>query len=247
MHIIIFKNVKEEICLKQGEREAKEILEKKGIAFNGEYYDDNSKKSMPDLMYKDGGFLEITHTKHNNAIVKCVNKFYQKTIDEQLAIMQQVKEAYNRYRSGNYSKDEKTEGQEQFVKDKQLLTLQYGEKLGSEFKCNQPIIIGSVDNIIREIKEDKGSKKFPSNTDLFIFALEEEVFIMIELLTQSRWNGASRGIIEAVIESAFPTIYVCAWDFFRQQYEIDDPLLVRLQKTEDDGIKYIVSGHMLTE
>ena len=51
-----------------------------------------------------------------------------------------------------------------------------------------------------------------------------------------------RGIIKTVIESPFPTIFVCAWDFYRQQYEIDNPLLVRLQKTEDDGVKYIVSG-----
>ncbi len=39
--------------MKPGEREAKEILEKKGIVFNEEYYDDNSKKSMPDFMYRD--------------------------------------------------------------------------------------------------------------------------------------------------------------------------------------------------
>lgn len=93
--------------MKPGEREAKDILEKKGIVFNEEYYDDNSKKSMPDFMYRDGGFLEITHTKHNSAIVKCVNKFYQKTIDEQLEIMQQVKEACDRYRSENYSRMKK--------------------------------------------------------------------------------------------------------------------------------------------
>lgn len=237
--------------MKPGEREAKEILEKKGIVFNEEYYDDNSKKSMPDFMYRDGGFLEITHTKHNSAIVKCVNKFYQKTIDEQLEIMQQVKEACDRYRSENYSKDEKekltTEGRAQFVKDKKLLKSHYGEKLGSEFKCNQPGIICSVDNIIREIENDKGRKNYPSNTDLFIFALEEEVLIMLELLEQSKWNGASREIIKTVIESPFPTIYVCVWDFYNQQYEIDNPLLVRLQKTEDGGVKYIVSGKTMTE
>ena len=114
--------------------------------------------------------------------------------------------------------------------------------MGSEFKCNQPGIICSVDNIIREIKNDKGRKNYPSNTDLFIFALEEEVLIMLELLEQSKWNGASREIIKTVIESPFPTIYVCVWDFYNQQYEIDNPLLVRLQKTEDGGVKYIVSG-----
>ena len=107
--------------------------------------------------------------------------------------------------------------------------------------------ICSVDNIIREIKNDKGRKNYQSNTDLFIFALEEEVLIMLELLEQSKWNGASQGIIKTVIESPFPTIFVCAWDFYRQQYEIDNPLLVRLQKTEDGGVKYIVSGKTMTE
>ena len=76
----------------------------------------------------------------------------------------------------------------------------------------------------------------------FIFALEEEVLIMLELLGQSKWNGASHEIIKTVIESPFPTIYVCVWDFYNQQYEIDNPLLVRLQKKENGGVKYIVSG-----
>ena len=31
------------------------------------------------------------------------------------------------------------------------------------------------------------------------------------------------------------------------EYEIDNPLLVRLQKTEDGGVKYIVSGKTMTE
>lgn len=57
------------ITLKKRETEAMQILELKGIEFDKSYCDNNSKNSRPDLRYKNGRFLEVTHTHHNNSIV----------------------------------------------------------------------------------------------------------------------------------------------------------------------------------
>lgn len=46
--------------MKQGEQEAKEILQLKGYIFDNQYYDDNSSKSMPDLKFQGGNYLEVT-------------------------------------------------------------------------------------------------------------------------------------------------------------------------------------------
>lgn len=50
--------------MKKGEFEAKSILEKLGVQFDESYYDDNSRNSMADFKYKNGRFLEVTHTRH---------------------------------------------------------------------------------------------------------------------------------------------------------------------------------------
>ena len=62
---------------KKGEQEAITILENLGIEIDRSYYDDNSQQSMPDIRCKDGRYIEITHTFHNNAIPKGISKFDQ--------------------------------------------------------------------------------------------------------------------------------------------------------------------------
>lgn len=55
------------------------ILERKGVAFDDNYHDDNSHPSMPDFKYLDEErFLEVTHTLHNNAIITHINRFHRK-------------------------------------------------------------------------------------------------------------------------------------------------------------------------
>ena len=49
---------------KRGEEEALIILKQVGIEIDEDHYDDNSKSKMPDLRYKDGRFIEVTHTRH---------------------------------------------------------------------------------------------------------------------------------------------------------------------------------------
>ena len=55
---------------KQGENEALEILENIGIEMDEEYTDDNSRPKMPDLRYKDGRFIEVTHTRYNTEFIQ---------------------------------------------------------------------------------------------------------------------------------------------------------------------------------
>lgn len=70
--------------MKNGEEEAKKILEIKGYTFNENYHDDNSRDCMPDWQFADDVFLEVTHTKHNNHIVVEPNDFHKKSIKEKL-------------------------------------------------------------------------------------------------------------------------------------------------------------------
>jgi hypothetical protein len=60
---------------KKGESEAIIILENIGIEIDRDYYDDNSHKSMPDIRCKDGRYIEVTHTLHNNAIPTTLSRF----------------------------------------------------------------------------------------------------------------------------------------------------------------------------
>ena len=60
---------------KKGEQEAITILKNLGIEVDNDYYDDNSHKSMPDIKCKDGRYIEVTHTHHNNAIPTTISRF----------------------------------------------------------------------------------------------------------------------------------------------------------------------------
>lgn len=60
--------------MKQGEEEAKQILETIGRRIDETYCDDNSKSSMPDLRFKSGRYIEVTHTKHNNSVITLRDK-----------------------------------------------------------------------------------------------------------------------------------------------------------------------------
>ena len=87
--------------LKKGEQQAKLILEKKGYIFDNNYWDDNSKESMPDLRYATGNYLEVTHTKHNHIKVDIENEIH--SIDN---IIFEIKEDKGlKYRNRSYGID----------------------------------------------------------------------------------------------------------------------------------------------
>ena len=91
--------------MKKGELEAKKILENFGIQFDENYHDDNSQSSMPDFKYKNGRYLEVTHTRHDNAIFTSANKFSEKPIKEQLEIEIKAADAIDRMCNLGYGKD----------------------------------------------------------------------------------------------------------------------------------------------
>lgn len=158
--------------MKQGEQEAKMILVRKGVAFDDNYHDDNSRPSMPDFKYLDEErFLEVTHTLHNNAIITHINRFHRKSTAEQLEIMEKARNVYDRIHEYRYPDTE--EGMVQYRCDLKLVKSHmgydptkwvFGEKL-SEFDCDSPIIECSTENILREVRE-KGEKHKSGNTDL---------------------------------------------------------------------------------
>ena len=63
--------------MKKGEEEARIILQSLGFKFSETYHDDGSKDNMPDFMYEDGRFLEVTHTNHNNKLYGNVTKYFK--------------------------------------------------------------------------------------------------------------------------------------------------------------------------
>lgn len=228
--------------MKQGELEAKKILERKGIVFDETYYDDNSANSMPDFKYfGQQRYLEVTHTFHNNEIAKGPNRFNRKSIADQLKIMKKASDAYERIRNASYPDTE--EGKAQYKSDLKLMKSHYGfdpTKLHfpeqySEFNCDCPTIECAPENIIREVLS-KGKTHNSGNTDLFIFVLEDEFEAMMYILRSGKQNGCYGAFFRPILLSPFQVVYVCQWNFEAQTYEIDDPLIMKFEKTDDGGV-----------
>ena len=235
---------------KQGEQEAITILESIGIQVDRNYFDDNSHTSMPDVRCKDGRYIEVTHTLHNNAIPTTISRFDRLQPGEDcsgytqrhLEVEMECSCALDRVRKGDYERDDSWNltpaGQAQFKKDAKLLREHMGydvtemdfAKQVSEFKCDHPTIHFSTDNILREISKDKG-KKYPNgDVDLFIFVTDEEFRLMKELIPQRTWNGTASGFLNSILNSPFPQIYVCEWCFEKQEYNTVNPQLIVFSK-----------------
>ena len=242
---------------KQGEQEAVTILERLGIEIDKDYYDDNSQQSMPDIRYLDGRYIEVTHTLHNNAIPKGGNKYNQLRDGEDwddhfqrhLDVERRCHQALDRIRNCNYERDDMgnlTEaGLVQYKQDAKLVKDHLGydymerdiTKKHSEFNCDCPSINHSVDNILKEISEDKAKKYPDGKTDLFIYATSDEFRLMKDLLSQVNRNIYANGFLYRILQSPFPKVYVCEWDFQRQEYNTVATQLVLFYKC-DDGVKW---------
>ena len=228
--------------MKQGEQKAKEILERKGIAFDETHQDDGSKHSLPDLKYLgEERYLEVTHTLHNNAIVTKINRFHRKSTAEQLEIMEKARNAYDRIHEGCYPNTK--EGMAQYKRDLKLVKSHMGydptkwdfAEQFSEFDCDSPIIECSIDNILREVHE-KSEKHKSGNTDLFIFVLDDEFRVMMDLLYSGPQNGCYTAFFNSILSLPFPVVYVCAWNWETQNYETENPLIMKFEKTDEGGL-----------
>lgn len=229
--------------MKQGELEAQMILERKGIDFDETHHDDGTKHSLPDLKYLgEERYLEVTHTFHNNAIVTQLNRFQRKSTVEQLEIMQKARNAYDRIHEYCYPNTE--EGMSQYRCDLKLVKSHMGydptkwnfAKKFSEFNCDSPIIECSTDNILREVQE-KGEKHKSGNTDLFTFVLEDEFEAIIDLLKSGPQNICYVSFCNAILQSPFPIVYICVWSWETQKYEVDNPIIMKYEKTDDGGLR----------
>lgn len=229
--------------MKQGEQEAKEILERKGIAFDDSHEDDGTKHSLPDLKYLgEDRYLEVTHTYHNHRYLDRVQRFYSKSSEEQCAISEDAAEALDRIMRAEYP--DTLEGHALFRQDRKKVKKHMGydptefsfsNKL-SEFDCDLPIIRCSDENILREVAA-KGKNHNSGNTDLFIFVLKDEFEAMMYVLRSGSENGCYGAFYSSLLHSPFPVVYVCVWDFESQTYETEDPVIMKFEKTDDGGIR----------
>ncbi|HRU97404.1 MAG TPA: hypothetical protein P5092_08270 [Ruminococcus sp.] len=212
---------------KNGEKEAKEILIKKGLTFDDSYCDNNSKASMPDFMFSDGHYLEVTHTMHNNKDWTTSNKFFQKSLEERTSISEEATKAWDRLCQDNYERDENYEYTEKGnldrnndkAKIKSHNGVDFDAQKRTEFGCDLKGMSFSPDNVLNEILIDKG-KKYPNgDVDLFIFVIDEEM--------NSVLNHKEYFLNKASI-SPFKTVYLCVWDMKNNHYEINNPKIVKV-------------------
>lgn len=228
--------------MKQGEEEAKLILESMGIEFDDSYYDDNSSESMPDLRYKDGRYLEVTHTQHNADPLINPQNYCSESIEEELKKQTKISEALQRVLHMDYKRDDKFKltDSAHILWKKDLAIVKKGlgydptqmdmRKQHSEFKCSNPSFLFDLENII-EVIDKKASKHFKNDTDLFIFAQEDEFSYMLEVT-----NIVESALHRHIVDSPFNRVYICKWDFFHQKYVVDKPSIVCFSKKTDERL-----------
>lgn len=231
--------------MKKGEQEAKQILQLKGFEFDDTYCDDNSKQSMPDLRFKNGRYLEVTHTLHNHGNMTHLNQFRKKPLTEQLRIMKEAKIAYDRITTKDYpyTLDGLTdEGLKQFRRDRNLVKEHFGLDVSDGIRsenCDIPVIESSANNIICEITKDKAQKHPNGNTDLFVFILEDEYDCFCELIKPKHYNTYYDTFMRSVIKSPFKAVFLCVWDFESQTYNINNPDLIKMETKSDISLDIV--------
>lgn len=224
---------------KNGEKEAKEILIKKGLTFDNSYCDNNSKASMPDLKLSTGRFIEVTHTKHNHRDWNTPNKFDQKEPEEKLTIVTEAQRALDRLDQDEYEKDENweytEEGNEIRERDIKIVKKHFGYDYDthnhSEYNSDLKSMSFSSKLIENEILYDKG-KKYPDGTvDLFIFVTAEEMRYVTNHEKQFLYN---------IKDTKFLTIYLCVWDMINNKYEVENPKIVKVDLGVDPPSIYSI-------
>lgn len=228
--------------MKKGEVEAKLILESLGIEFDDLYCDDNSSESMPDLRYKDGRYLEVTHTQHNTDPLINPQNYCLKSIEEELIKQTKISEALHRVRHMDYERDDKLrltdDSHRQRLKDLKILKKGLGydptqmdmRKQHSEFKCSNPSFNFDLENILEAI-DKKASKHTNVDADLFIFAQTDEFRYALEDAEKSNSSLCCR-----IRMSTFGKVYICEWEFYHQEYNTVNPRIIMIDKRTDKSL-----------
>lgn len=231
--IIIFNKFKRnEMRMKNkgGESEAITILENKGYEFDHSYQDDNSKDSMPDFKYKDGRYLEITHTIHNYKAINndYINKFSHKSVKEQLEKLNHIEKMSDIVNNSVARSDSA-------IKEYQKIALEaygYDIKTGkfNERKMNDIPLLEHSDSKVIEAINIKGQKHSDKEIDLFIFVTDDEYKIVSELWHQRHLNGCAINLFNYILNSPFFKIYLCVWDYHANKYETEKPQMIIFKK-----------------
>ena len=100
--------------------------------------------------------------------------------------------------------------------------------LFSEYNCDRPIIEHSVENISECITKKAGKKYHYANIDLFIFITETEYDCLIALLHHSKYNSAMHKFTSIIESSPFKIIYLCVWNLYKNDYNVNDPYFVKI-------------------
>lgn len=227
--------------MKKGEEQAKIILESLGIEFDDSYCDDNSSESMPDLRYKDGRYLEVTHTQHNADPLINPQNYCSKSIEEELIKQTKISEALHRASHMDYERDNMFRltdaARRQRLKDLKILKKGLGydptqmdmRKQHIEFNCSNPSFYFDVGNILEAI-DRKAAKHHKDNLDLFVFAQEDEFRYALEDAGKTNTSLYSH-----IYKSVFEKVYICEWDFFHQKYEVEKSKLICFSKAKDNS------------
>lgn len=71
---------------------------------------------------------------------------------------------------------------------------------------------------------------------------KEEYAYFFKIFRELQWNRYAVGRFNALLDSPFQVIYVCIWDIIHQKYEVEKPVVRKLEKIPDGGIKVITLG-----
>ena len=211
--------------MKKGEAEACQILKENiHLTFDEFHHDDGAGIRKPDLLTKDGLFIEVTHTNHSHATFAREPEFAC-----HLSYSAQVEIAINRHYKYAYSRDESgcltPEGEKQYLDDMKLLKDILHNSPESQKICDEPSSFYSIQNILYAICENKGRKykNFKLPLGLFVFVTKDEMSLLLQEL------GAAGNKFEQQIPwSIFKVVYLCEWDFRTLTYNVKNPLLIQI-------------------
>ncbi len=70
---------------------------------------------------------------------------------------------------------------------------------------------------------------------------EGEFDSMMYLIESLNYNGNSHSFMKTIIDSPFQTIYLCVWEYERQEYILENPIMIKFWK-EEGLLKYQMQG-----
>lgn len=232
---------------KEGELEAKEILESEGYIFNNDYYDDNSEENMPDFQLKDDSFIEVTHTDHEYSLSKYQKNLNKLSLEERYRKSLETNEIYDillelSYRGGREGLSiEENKLFEKMVKKYRLRTgIDFCTGEHFERNVDEPVLTFSIKNITNQIIK-KGVKHKGKNISLFIFVDEAEYGILAEVTSSNIFRSDYEKLKRVINNSCFNKVWIYPYNILydgykaKYKYERNQRLLVLTKENKDNS------------